>query len=174
LVQGIGCEATTHCFRWLRRWWKSSERLILAVFRERKLFFLSGGCVEMVMWLHPFHVEVWKIIFLFKWVICRFHVNLPGCMICYSEINADSRKNTHVFFPKTSQQKLFVWLHILFVDLAIFMSPPQKTNYPKHLSTSGSSTPKTYLKHRTSGGMTGCLRLYTPFFWLVVSFLLFS
>ena len=24
-------------------------------------------------------MEVWKIIFLFKWVICRFHVNLPGC-----------------------------------------------------------------------------------------------
>ena len=36
----------------------------------------------------PFHpwrltwnivMEVWKIIFLSKWVICRFHVNLPGC-----------------------------------------------------------------------------------------------
>ena len=25
-------------------------------------------------------IEVWKIIFLSKWVICRFHVNLPGCM----------------------------------------------------------------------------------------------
>ena len=24
-------------------------------------------------------MEVWKIIFLSKWVICRFHVNLPGC-----------------------------------------------------------------------------------------------
>ena len=24
-------------------------------------------------------MEVWKIIFLPKWVICRFHVNLPGC-----------------------------------------------------------------------------------------------
>ena len=23
-------------------------------------------------------MEVWKIIFLSKWVICRFHVNLPG------------------------------------------------------------------------------------------------
>ena len=22
---------------------------------------------------------VWKIVFLSKWVICRFHVNLPGC-----------------------------------------------------------------------------------------------
>ena len=25
-------------------------------------------------------MEVWKIIFLYKWVICRFHVNLPGCI----------------------------------------------------------------------------------------------
>ena len=24
-------------------------------------------------------MEVWKIIFLAKYVICRFHVNLPGC-----------------------------------------------------------------------------------------------
>ena len=24
-------------------------------------------------------MEAWKIIFLSKWVICRFHVNLPGC-----------------------------------------------------------------------------------------------
>jgi len=26
-------------------------------------------------------MEVWKIIFLSKWVICRFHVNLPGCKL---------------------------------------------------------------------------------------------
>ncbi len=25
-------------------------------------------------------MEVWKSIFLSKWVICRFHVNLPGCI----------------------------------------------------------------------------------------------
>ena len=25
-------------------------------------------------------MEVWKIMFLSKWVICRFHVNLLGCM----------------------------------------------------------------------------------------------
>ena len=24
-------------------------------------------------------MKVWKIIFLSKWAICRFHVNLPGC-----------------------------------------------------------------------------------------------
>ena len=26
-------------------------------------------------------MEVWKIIFLSKWVFCRFHVNLPGCLL---------------------------------------------------------------------------------------------
>ena len=26
-------------------------------------------------------MEVWKIMFLSKWVICRFHVDLPGCRI---------------------------------------------------------------------------------------------
>ena len=26
-------------------------------------------------------MEVWKIIFLSKWVICRFHVNLPECTV---------------------------------------------------------------------------------------------
>ena len=36
-------------------------------------------------YLHPWRLtwniilQVWKIIFLSKWVICRFHVNLPGC-----------------------------------------------------------------------------------------------
>ena len=37
------------------------------------------------IFLHPGRLtwniimEVWKIIFLSKWVICRFHINLPGC-----------------------------------------------------------------------------------------------
>ena len=26
-------------------------------------------------------MEAWKIIFPSKWVICRFHVNLPGCKL---------------------------------------------------------------------------------------------
>ena len=36
-------------------------------------------------WVHPGRltrniiIEVWKIIFLSKWEICMFHVNLPGC-----------------------------------------------------------------------------------------------
>ena len=29
-------------------------------------------------------MEVWKIIFLSKWLISRFHVNLPGCKVPHS------------------------------------------------------------------------------------------
>ena len=41
---------------------------------------------KITLLLHPWRItwniimEVWKIIFLSKWVICRFHVNLPGCI----------------------------------------------------------------------------------------------
>ena len=46
--------------------------------RLKRIFVLLGQ-------LHPGRltwniiIEVWKIIFLSKWVICMFHVNLPGC-----------------------------------------------------------------------------------------------
>ena len=30
-------------------------------------------------------MELWKIIFLWKWVICRFHLNLPGCIFPYRD-----------------------------------------------------------------------------------------
>ena len=49
-------------------------------------FRLGMGCIfSHLKELHPWRLtwniimEVWKIIFLSKWVICRFHVNLPGC-----------------------------------------------------------------------------------------------
>ena len=41
--------------------------------------------LKMLSSIHPWRLtwniimEVWKIIFLSKWVICMFHVNLPGC-----------------------------------------------------------------------------------------------
>ena len=38
-------------------------------------------------------MEVWKIIFLSKWVICRFHVNLPGC-------NFQGENKTHARIPR--------------------------------------------------------------------------
>ena len=42
-------------------------------------------------------MEVWKIIFLSKWVICRFHVNLPGC------INPPKKKNKNASLENQQQ-----------------------------------------------------------------------
>ena len=53
-----------------------------------RMIFLCCGTTENTTEsrsLHPGRLtwntimEVWKIVFLSKWVICRFHVNLPGC-----------------------------------------------------------------------------------------------
>ena len=47
--------------------------------------FQKKGNEDLTGPLHPGRLtwniimEVWKIIFLSRWVICRFHVNLPGC-----------------------------------------------------------------------------------------------
>ena len=56
------------------------------IFRRVGMFQSYGGIQVFVQnHLHPWRLtwniimEVWKIIFLSKWVICRFHVNLPGC-----------------------------------------------------------------------------------------------
>ena len=49
---------------------------------------MNPGGANVTRWIHPGRltwniiIGVWKIIFLSKWVICRFHVNLPGCMPC--------------------------------------------------------------------------------------------
>ena len=44
-------------------------------------------------------MEVWKIIFLSKWVICRFHVNLPGCngisLVGFDHCSTDHPNFTH-------------------------------------------------------------------------------
>ena len=53
---------------WVRESWESNEK-----------------CIQKSSRIHPGRLtwniimEVWKIMFLSKWVICRFHVNLPGC-----------------------------------------------------------------------------------------------
>ena len=49
--------------------------------------------------LHPWRLtwniimEGWKIIFLSKWVICMFHVNLPGCInnIPFLELSRETK-----------------------------------------------------------------------------------
>ena len=42
-------------------------------------------------------MEVWKIIFLSKRVIRRFHVNLPGCWFCFV-LGVPSRERSHILF----------------------------------------------------------------------------
>ena len=46
-------------------------------------------------------MQVWKIIFLSKCVICRFHVNLPGCM------EVDGSDFRPMIFPGTQAWWIF-------------------------------------------------------------------
>ena len=54
-------------------------------------------------------MEVWKIIFLSKWVICRFHVNLPECKLLFP---GDERWG-----------KLVIWGNPSSVQIAIVEKP---------------------------------------------------
>ena len=60
----------------------SSKKSISFTLQHLNIFWTSGSQHDI---LHPGRLtwniimEVWKIIFLYKWVICRFHVNLSGC-----------------------------------------------------------------------------------------------
>ena len=51
-------------------------------------------------------MDVWKIIFLSKSVICRFHVNLPGCKDHQNEDTNDIAR-LHVFFYLAGPVNLF-------------------------------------------------------------------
>ena len=46
-------------------------------------------------WTWNIIMEVWKIIFLSKWVICRFHVNLPGC----TQVESDALNGNLEYLP---------------------------------------------------------------------------
>ena len=62
-----------------------------------------GTCWDFSLDVHPWRLtwniimEVGKIIFLSKWVICRFHVNLPGCKV---DGNMGVSNNRGIFHPK--------------------------------------------------------------------------
>ena len=69
---------------------------VLKLVTEWSLQFLSLSISDVISNIpfnpvHPWRLtwniimEVWKIIFLSKWVLCRFHVNLPGCIHPYEE-----------------------------------------------------------------------------------------
>jgi len=38
-------------------------------------------------------MKVWKIMFLSKWAICRFHVNLPGCISVPADFGSNVLSN---------------------------------------------------------------------------------
>ena len=42
-------------------------------------------------------MEVWKMIFLFNWVIFRFHVNFQGCMGVEPKIGGNTPQIIHLF-----------------------------------------------------------------------------
>ena len=60
-------------------------------------------------------MEVWKIMFLSKWLISRFHVNLPGCSLfrnsrvtktkAFSSSNATGQP---IRFPDSSSAKVVI------------------------------------------------------------------
>ena len=77
--------------------------------------------LETILDLHPGRLtwniimEVWKIIFLSKWVICRFHVNLPECTFYIHHPR-------HSWKPNGSQETtVAINLHVLRVDRDIFV-----------------------------------------------------
>ena len=53
-----------------RNFWSRSSAGWIVLFSSLQLGRLTWNII----------MEVWKINFLSKWVICRFHVNLPGCI----------------------------------------------------------------------------------------------
>ena len=61
-------------------------------------------------------MEVWKIIFLSKWLISRFHVNLPGC-----------NPRTQVVDSKTIWPMIFFGGGGFFCWPAFFVCPPKKS-----------------------------------------------
>ena len=74
--------------RRIRRWtWTPSSNTTCERQRCRSRRTEGGGAKDGHVFerLHPWRLtwniimEVWKIIFLSKWMICRFHVHLPGC-----------------------------------------------------------------------------------------------
>ena len=86
---------STHPFDFFA-WWKTSRKLdakkslnsqnfpydliFLFLFLPELLCLFTPLKINMEH-THDILMEVWKIIFLSKWVICRFHVNLPGCKV---------------------------------------------------------------------------------------------
>ena len=71
-------EKTCSCFLGVSQPYEKQQGGI-SIFRQR------WGDFQGIWFIHPWRLtwnmimEAWKIIFPSKWVICRFHFNLPGC-----------------------------------------------------------------------------------------------
>ncbi len=80
--------------------------------------------------LHPWRLtwniimEAWKIIFLSKWVICRFHVNLPGCIL-------ETNMKTSCFGPSFGASQLIPTDPIIHPNLPNLVQWPCSMRQPK-------------------------------------------
>ena len=117
--------------------------------------------LKCLLWIHPWRLmwniimEVWKIIFLSKCVICRFRVNLPGCKRkcildfykkCRICILPQGPQNHKPFF---TQQPPITWKRhdkkhpkkpkILFW-LVVWLNPSEKYSYSSNWTLSPSSS----------------------------------
>ena len=67
--------------------------------RPQTICSITLECTTAIQQLHPgkltwnIIMEVWKIIFLSKWVIYMFHVNLPGCILPSLKLTAKAPEN---------------------------------------------------------------------------------
>ena len=127
----VGCLMACIIMEWLHLlllWCPARQHFFLSFF-----FFKGEGIPVRKEWDTPLKIngwniimEVWKIIFLSKWVICRFHVNLPGCSL------ENSSKVSH-FLQKITRH------------MAWFGFSEQKTN------RSGDGLPISILTPQSSG-----------------------
>ena len=93
---------------------QASEPVALLKDPPGKRYLVFNG----INYLHPGRltwniiIGVWKIIFLSKWLICRFHVNLPGCKLPtnWRRICGKSTEKPHLkeFGNSLSTQKV-IW-----------------------------------------------------------------
>ena len=82
--RGFLCER-----HWQMGWFYHPGKTFCPEFKSsRATSFLSFLFKKIHPWRLTWNIimEVWKIIFLSKWVICRFHVNLPGCTLILQNV----------------------------------------------------------------------------------------
>ena len=154
-------------------WWRAGFKSAIKTEqpRQTELITTNQGTPLEDQRLEHNSLEVWKIIFLSSWVLCRFHVNLPGCIseivwffhwqrkrgsknssFTWSSIQNVYGIKTHIhissFFRPGS---LFRWLHLKLQNLGPrFSTRPPHTKWLKILFYD--KWPSEHLKLRPSCG----------------------